>query len=152
MLGDHRRVKALLRAQSYSERAGATTTALEALRRVTFEPFPAAHVRTNAFCVPRAVMLRVDPGRQRDKVDAYRFESGRRSFTHQVARLGLRTLVAGRDGGLYEPRDWPRSLTFWQRDQEQLLVADNQTRAYDRGEPDVRAALAGLAWGPMADR
>jgi hypothetical protein len=65
--------------------------------------------------------------------------------------MGLRVLVAGRNGRAYESSEWPASRTLWQGNQENLLVDDNQTRSYQEGDDDVRRALSGFAWGRLRD-
>jgi hypothetical protein len=115
---------------------------------VRFAPFPAYHVRTNAFMLDRSTFasLRIRPlGR---KMDAYLLESGRASFTSQVRGMGQRTLVVARDGAFYDHPEWHASRTFWQGDQQGLLVADNQTRSYANGSYDRRRLLSAFAWGP----
>jgi hypothetical protein len=118
---------------------------------VRFAPFPAYHVRTNAFMLDRSTFaaLRMRPLVR--KMDAYLLESGRASFTSQVRAMGLRTLVVASDGSFYDHDRWPASRTFWQDDQQGLLVADNQTRAYANGGFDRRRLLSAFAWGPEAD-
>lgn len=116
-----------------------------------FTPFPAAHVRTNCFMANREVLLKVEMRRLARKADAYRFESGRHGLTAQIERMGLAARLVGRDGRSYPASDWPESRTFWQADQENLLVSDNQTRAYEHGDVAVRAALSRYAWGEAAD-
>jgi len=115
-----------------------------------FEPFPAYHVRTNAFMLERSTFaaLRMRPLRR--KMDAYLMESGRASFTSQVQGKGLRTLVVARDGTMYDHHGWPDSRTFWQDDQQGLLVADNQTRSYANGDLDRRQLLSAFAWAARA--
>jgi hypothetical protein len=114
-----------------------------------FPPFPAPHLRTNGFVMARHHLLSEWNGvRVNGKLDAWRFEHGRRSLTRRIARLGLRTVVVGRDGLAYDPSEWDRSNTFWQGDQGNLLVADNQTDRYAVGNAAVRAELARGAWGP----
>jgi hypothetical protein len=85
------------------------------------------------------------------KQDAYKLENGRRSITRQLQRKGLRTLVVDRHGAVYDHEQWHHSRTFWQGDQEGLLVADNQTRWYADADADRRRLLSGFAWGPEAD-
>ena len=63
------------------------------------------------------------------KQDAYLIEHGRQSITRQIQRMGLRTLVVDRDGTSYDHDKWYLSGTFWQRDQEGLLIDDNQTQS-----------------------
>jgi hypothetical protein len=126
-------------------------TALEIPRRVRgFEPFPAHHVRTNGFLVERRVLVGLRGVRQRNKLDAYLLESGRRSLTRRVEELGLRAVVVGRDGRFYAHREWAQSHTFWQSEQENRLIDDNQTRAYASAGPELRQALARFAWGAQA--
>jgi hypothetical protein len=113
-----------------------------------FAPFPAYHVRTNAFMLERSTFaaLRMRPPAR--KMDAYLLESGRASFTSQVLNMGLRALVVARDGAFYDPPEWYAGETFWQGDQQGLLVADNQTRSYANGAYDRRRLLSAFAWGP----
>jgi hypothetical protein len=117
---------------------------------VGFDPFPAHHLRTNAFIVPRRVLEGLRIGSLATKIDTYRLESGSSGITSQVLSQGLRALVVDRDGACYEPEHWDRSGTLWQADQEGLLVADNQTRLYSTGEADRRRLLSALAWGARA--
>jgi hypothetical protein len=116
-----------------------------------FESFPAHHLRTNAFMAERSILQNLRLGRIERKMDAYLLENGRNSFTRQVQRMGLRTLVVARDGSLYDQERWPLSRTFWQCDQEGLLIADNQTRSYANGGIDRRRLLSAFAWGEQAD-
>ena len=115
-----------------------------------FAPFPAYHVRTNAFMLDRSTFAALHMRSLTRKMDAYLLESGRASFTRQVQRMGLRTLVVARDGASYDHPQWPASCTFWQGDQQGLLVADNQTRSYANGDLNRRRLLSAFAWGPLA--
>ena len=115
-----------------------------------FNRFPAHHVRTNAFLVRASVLRRLTAWPLETKYDVYRFESGRHSLTQQVLDLGLEPLVVGRDRVAYAKEDWWRSATFWQREQENLLVSDNQTEDYRLGTMAHRHELATLAWGDYA--
>jgi hypothetical protein len=117
----------------------------------SFPPFPSPHLRTNAFMISGHVLARLRLRQARRKLHAYQLESGRNSITRQILRLGLRVLVVDAQGTAFEPDDWHESKTFWQHDQERLLVADNQTEVYDRGDRDRRAMLARYAWGLRAD-
>jgi hypothetical protein len=160
LLGDRKRTRERLRSLATGNDEPGTLrrairkfdTAQEILRRcASFEPFPAHHVRTNAFLVERDVIVQVQGGRQRDKLDAFRLESGRRSLTRQIERMGFRAVVVGRDARAYERDEWPSSHTFWQGSQENLLVADNQTKAYRNADAELRTILARFAWGSAAD-
>ncbi len=118
---------------------------------LAFRPFPAYHIRTNAFMVSHATLAGLHLHPVRGKFDAYLLENGRRSITRQVQDLGLRTLVVDRAGDTYDHDDWHRSNTLWQGIQEGLLVADNQTRSYIAGDASRRRLLSSFAWGRSAD-
>jgi hypothetical protein len=126
-------------------------TALAVTQALTlFLPFPAVHLRTNAFAI------RLDTWRElrfhsiRSKVRAWQLESGRGSISEQLRARGLETLVVDRAGRTYRPKEWADSLTLWQADQENLLVADNQTEHYRLGDIERRTLLAKVAWGAKA--
>jgi hypothetical protein len=96
-----------------------------------YPAFPNIHIRSNAFMIDRQVFCDFTRGLVvRDKVDAHRFESSRNSFTRHVLSRGERVLLVGRNGRGYSPEFWPRSDTFRQGRQDNLLVADNQTRVF----------------------
>lgn len=112
-----------------------------------FDPFPAHHVRTNAFMMKRSTIRRVEIRRLKSKLDAYTLESGHRSITRQVEGQGLRALVVASEGVTYEQYNWPLSETFWQGRQEGLMIGDNQTRLYEGLTLERRRFLSVLAWG-----
>ena len=111
-----------------------------------FDPFPNYHVRTNAFMLSRSTMLRGQCPPIRTKMAAWRFESGKNSMTKQILEMGMRVLIVGRNGKAYDKEEWNRSGIFWQGEQENLLVADNQTMQYANGSADIRLLLMSLAW------
>jgi hypothetical protein len=115
-----------------------------------FPRFPACHIRTNAFAIERELLLSFDPGELRVKMDVWRAESGRRSLTRHIERQGLEAVIVGRDGIAYAKQDWWQSATFWQGNQENLLVADNQTELYQGGDFARRRFLSIMAWADRA--
>jgi hypothetical protein len=116
-----------------------------------FGPFPAAHVRTNGFMIERELMRSLERTPIERKYDAFVVEGGTRSLTQQIIELGLRPLIAGADGRAYDVPDWARSGVFWQRDQSNVLLEDNQTRTYRDSDLDLRTYFATFAWGLEAD-
>ena len=117
------------------------------INRRAYAPFPNPHLRSNAFLISRELMNRVWPRFVAAKREAYHWESGRKGFTRRIQAMRLRVLVAGRDGHAYGMEEWPRSGIFLQGKQENLLVADNQTRGYDQADPATRRQLSMYAWG-----
>ncbi len=113
-----------------------------------FAEFAAPHLRTNGLLVERESWLRACPRAPRDKLAAHRMESGRRGVSARLRKEG-ELLLAGREGVFREP-EWPASNTFWQGDQGNLLIGDNQTLAYERGDERTRRVLSGYAWGTSA--
>ncbi|MDR3392578.1 MAG: hypothetical protein P4L77_12680 [Sulfuriferula sp.] len=112
-----------------------------------YDPFPNYHLRTNAFMIAGALMGRIKRPEIKSKMDAYRFESGKKSLTRQILKMGQAVLVIGKNGKAYEISNWKDSETFWQSDQGNLLVADNQTRDYQNGDARRRKYLSTMAWG-----
>lgn len=117
---------------------------------IGFSQFPAPHLRTNAFMTKRQLLSQALSQDLRRKVGAHRLESGRRSITAQIERAGMRVLVVDSAGQTFEPPEWSDSKTFWQADQEGLLVADNQTETYQSADGARRLLLAQYAWGERA--
>jgi hypothetical protein len=112
--------------------------------------FPAAHLRTNAFLVDRALLRSLRTGRATTKWASYELESGRRSITNQLIARGRAPVVVDRHGTGRSPQDWHRGDVFWQAGQQNLVVADNQTRRYLAATPSQRAVLSAQAWGSHA--
>lgn len=114
---------------------------------IFFHPFPNYHLRTNAFMLSSDLMIKIDLPTIKTKIDAYRFESGKNGLTRQILAMGFEVLVVGKDGVGYKSKLWNKSKTFWQSNQENLLVADNQTRSYQNGSHEERKYLKSMAWG-----
>jgi hypothetical protein len=114
--------------------------------RVLFPVFPNPHLRSNAFLMAREEFLAIKPARIRFKIQAWLYESGRDSMTRRVLRRGLRVMVVGHDGIAYGIADWPGSHTFWQYQQENLLIHDNRTMAYSRADVARQRQLCHAAW------
>ena len=114
---------------------------------VCFKPFPNYHLRTNGLMIPRELMLEVWPRVVLTKRGCYLFENGKSSLTRRVERLKLKPVLVGRDGKSYEKATWSQSRTFRLGAQENLLIADNQTRLFSSADPARRAQLTRLAWG-----
>jgi len=111
-----------------------------------FDPYPNYHVRTNAFMIRRDVLEKVNIQKIKTKVAALRFESGKKGLSRQVLDMGLELAVVNCDGVTSKKEEWHESNTFWQGDQGKLLIADNQTRAYESGNNHFRKYLSRLAW------
>ncbi len=117
-----------------------------------FAIFPNVHLRSNAFMIRRSLLLEIAGEIEiSDKLDAYLFESGPASLTNEVLRRGLDVQIVGRNGRGYPPRWWPRSETFRRLTQDNLLIADNQTRHYMDAVWSLKHALVLNTWGPFVD-
>jgi hypothetical protein len=113
---------------------------------LVFERFPNPHLRTNAFMISGELMRQLWPRKIGRKRAAHALESGKQSITRRVQKLGLKVLIVGRDGVGYEPERWPVSGIFWQAEQENLLVSDNQTLRYIKASAPDRVSLRWMAW------
>jgi hypothetical protein len=130
----------------------AVRVALAVPLRLLFPAFPNAHLRTNGFMLSRRDFLRMRRSLMPTKLGAWMFESGRNSMTRQISKQGLHTLVVGKDGASYRPEDWAQSRTFWQSAQENLLIEDNRTAAYDLGDAEFKARRSKSAWNLQRTR
>jgi hypothetical protein len=117
--------------------------------RRDYPRFPNPHIRTTAFMSPRAAVVELGLESARDKRSAYLLESGHMSITREIQGRGLRAVVVGRDGRAYEVDDWPHSRTYRSGEQDNLLVADNRTRDWQRAAPRLRRRLTRDAWGEV---
>jgi hypothetical protein len=111
-----------------------------------YQRHPNPHIRTNAFMIERDLFLSLQFPPFTNKESLYRFESGRRSMTNQIIAMGLKPVVVGKNGNVYDIADWHVSSTFWKNQQENLLISDNRTRDYAEGTPAFRTTLENMAW------
>jgi hypothetical protein len=109
--------------------------------------YPNPHIRTNAFMMERQVFLEALPQSITTKKESYLFESGPAGLTQQVLRRGKTVMVVGCDGQAYGVDEWANSGTFRQGDQGNLLVHDNQTRAFEDLNSEEKRAFAEMTWG-----
>lgn len=105
------------------------------------------HLRTNAFLINRKTFLALERGRLRTKIDNNYFEAGPNGMTRQLLAMGGKVVVVGRDGRCWLPEEWPQSRTFFSGQQENLLIADNQTQIYEGARLYERRNLARHACG-----
>lgn len=117
-----------------------------------FDAFPNYHIRTNGFMISRDILLKVRKGVIFAKIQAYYLESGRFGITKQVEKMGLKSMVVGRNGKGYEKDEWNISNTFWHGKQENLLISDNQTRKYDSCDLVQRQKWERFAWGNTIEK
>ncbi len=61
--------------------------------------------------------------------------------------MNKEVLVVGKDGIGYRMHEWNKNRIFWQAEQANLSVADNQTRSYQNGTKEQRKFLSVMAWG-----
>ena len=115
--------------------------------RFLFKSFPNPHIRTNAFMVRKKDFLGSYRGPVNNKFKAYCFESGRKGITGYFLKKGLKVLVVDKYGRTYGPEQWAASSTFRIRLQENLLVADNQTRIYELADEENKRSMTKLSWG-----
>lgn len=153
--GSRREVRRVLQqlsgASDVDERVYWLATLANAARYMpSMVPFPAAHLRTNAFLVDRELFRSLRWGRLGSKQSTHRLESGRGSVTAQLRGRGRAAVVVDRHGVVRHEREWDAGDVLWQAEQQDLLVADNQTRMYADATAEQRAVLSRLAWGSCA--
>jgi hypothetical protein len=117
------------------------------LYRVYFKSFPNPHIRTTGFLIRKELFLSISFNQPKNKMQAYRFESGRNGFTRQVLKRNLAVVLMDKNGRVYAIPDWYGSETFWTGNQENLLISDNQTERFKKAGKPERRMLTFRAWG-----
>ena len=112
-----------------------------------FPSFPNPHIRSNGFMVRRDRFLQLGIPPNPTKIDTSLFESGPESMTSRLRKAGLATLVVGRNGEAYDVGDWWQSGTFRLGRQDNLLIADNHTRAFSDMSNGARVTHERTTWG-----
>lgn len=112
-----------------------------------FYNFPNPHIRTNAFFINRELFCSLKYRDRPGKINAYSFENGRNSMTNQLKKRGLEFLIIDKVGNSYSRKQWIFCDVFWQKNQQDLIISDNQTRMYSESSPIQKLFLQNLAWG-----
>jgi hypothetical protein len=114
----------------------------------SFPLFPNLHIRSTGFMIDRKFFLKITDGLKIiTKVDAFHFESGPKSLTRQVMASGKEIFLIGRNGRSYSPKFWASSNTFRQGTQNNLLIADNQTRNFSALPWVAKREFVNRTWG-----
>lgn len=128
------------------------------LYRFNYYPKVLPHVRTNAFMIKSDIFMKLKYYNIRPSIinliknfsntkhKSLSFEHGNRSMTIQVLKLGLKPVIVGDNGLVYEINSWIFSKTFWLEDQSNLLVKDNQTLKYESANTEEKKNMQYSAW------
>jgi glycosyltransferase involved in cell wall biosynthesis len=112
-----------------------------------FKPFPNPHLRTNAWVIKRELLNSFDIKLGFNKIECCHFESGQFGLPTLLAERGLKQLLVGANGEVYEVQNWTKSKGFRLENQENIIVRDNQVDVFDQAPPSRRAHLSALSWG-----
>jgi hypothetical protein len=115
--------------------------------RVFFPIFPNCHIRTNAFLIRKSTLEELQIPSIKYKFNSHKFESGYQSLTRRVEKLGYKACVVGKDGKAYYCKDWKNSFTYRSGEQRNLLIEDNQTKAWTNADPRRKALIGLVTWG-----
>ena len=114
-----------------------------------FNSFPNPHVRTTGIIIKRDIFTRVTENIRifENKMDAYKFESGKKNLTKEILGLGLKVFIINSEFNLYEINDWQRSKTFRQFNQEKLLIKDKISISYEKLSDNLKFIKTIQTWG-----
>jgi hypothetical protein len=117
-------------------------------RNIVYPPFPNPHIRGTGFIIASEVFRKIWPGGLWHTLDKFRYlmEHGRDNISKRIEALGLKLLVVDKHGAVWEKADWEKSHTFRSGEQENLLIADNQTLIYQAGSPTERVWMSETCW------
>jgi len=116
-----------------------------------FKPFPNPHLRSNSFVMRRGLFNSLGFELGDSKMDCVRFESGLDGLPTRIAQRGLASVLVGADGQAYGTEKWTESNGFRLSDQTNVMVTDNQVRAFSVAGKEERRLLTRLSWGSYAD-
>jgi hypothetical protein len=106
-----------------------------------FPAYPNYHVRSNAFMLARHDYLKMLEGRKlENKLQAYQIEAGRLSLTQMIQATGRKAVVVGKQGEVQQQNLW-RAGIFRSGCQQNLLLADNQTRHYQQASKSKKLVI-----------
>ena len=111
-----------------------------------FPSFPNPHIRSNGFVIKRLSFLSLISENLTTKEDANLFESGPNSMTNIIKCRGLKAVIVGKNGQIYEEADWPISNTFRCNNQSNLLIGDNHTNAYSNMSGPSKESHQWVTW------
>jgi glycosyltransferase involved in cell wall biosynthesis len=112
-----------------------------------FPKFPNVHIRSNAFFIRKKDFLEIPIGESLTKLDANLFECGKNSMTNFFLSKGKDVYIVGKDGASFAVNTWASSGCFRSGAQSNLLVTDNQTRAFNGMSALVKEAHRVMTWG-----
>ena len=122
------------------------------LRRLIYPSFPNPHIRTNAFAMPRELLLELFPKNTLlTKVQCHLLESGYNGLTRQIEALANRVYEApvtvDRFWNVRRWHQWWFCNMFRNQYQGDLMFTDNQTRFFDSLSVQGKGLLERQTWG-----
>lgn len=115
--------------------------------RFIFPPFPNPHFRTSSFLIRRELFLTLKVPQLKNKLSAYRMESGYTSLSRQVMNKSYQIKIVSKDGIVLKMDEWRSANIFWQKNQGDLIISDKQSLRFDKADDDEKRKLTLLAWG-----
>jgi glycosyltransferase involved in cell wall biosynthesis len=110
-------------------------------------PFPNPHLRSNVLLIRRELLNSFRFNLEPTKSACNLFESGPLGLPKSIERLGLRQVLVGANGDVYDVEDWTKSKTFRLEDQSNLLAADNQTKNFAGFSAREKDLHQRMSWG-----
>lgn len=101
--------------------------------------FPNYHIRTSCFMIRTELFNSFNFEEPKTKEEMWEFEHGPNSLTKRVMAKGLRCVVVGKDGVVFDKEEWLNSYTFRHGTQDNLICGDNHTDDYINSVPRVQA-------------
>jgi len=117
-------------------------------KRLDYDP-EEGHIRSNAFLIDRTLFNEFAESRfcPVSKAGAHELESGELGLTRFVTKeKGGTAVIINNSDRVYPERDWFEAGTFRVKQQEKLLVADNQTRYFERLRWYRKCILTFMTW------
>lgn len=114
------------------------------------DAFPNTHLRTNGFLIDRETFAALATDREWTKDACYQFEHGPSGLSKTLLARGAELYVVDRQGRAVPHAQWRGSRVYMEGVQENLMIADNQTRLYAGSTHFKRLWLSASIWDNLS--
>lgn len=114
------------------------------------DAFPNTHLRTNGFLIDRETFAALATDREWTKDACYQFEYGPSGLSKTILARGDELYVVDRHGRAIPHAAWRGSRVYMDGTQENLMIADNQTRLYAESTHFMRLRLNASVWDNLS--
>lgn len=115
--------------------------------RIIFPKFPNIHLRTNSFIINRKFFIEYNLKRAfKFKVQAWHFESGRRSLTNFIKSKNKNFGIVDKNANFYDENNLNKSNVYAKLNESTALIIDNQILSFGSLNLEQKKIKSYLCW------